>query len=324
VLDQAVKGGAPAIMAAVITADGTWTGASGVVGPSGKPATKDDVFAIASATKPVVAALLLRLAELGKIDLDAPLSSFGLDDDLTNGATVRQALEMRGGIGDTDPAVLAKVDADCSHAWTRDEVLAAFPKPVTTAGGRWAYSNPGYKLAGYAAETATGGSLADAVRTYVLDPAGVDRLVFQGEGAKTPTPWAVPIDGHAGAIAAADYGKGGALPCLSDATFSSAGAGMASDASSLARWAWALFAGKIIDERSLATMTETSGDQYGLGIWQFDDFRPNLAYGHAGNKPGYAPIFVVFPDRQVVIALAITEQEADPFAPVGKLLAALQ
>ncbi len=70
-------------------------------------------------------------------------------------------------------------------------------------------------------------------------------------------------------------------------------------------------------------MTETTGDLYGLGIWKFDDFSPDTAYGHAGNKPGYAPIVVVFPKRQVVIALCINDQDADPFAPARRLLAAL-
>ncbi len=70
--------------------------------PKGKPAGADDVFSMASATKPMVAALMLRLAELGKVDLDAPLASFGLDAGVTNGATIRQALEMRGGLGETD------------------------------------------------------------------------------------------------------------------------------------------------------------------------------------------------------------------------------
>jgi len=128
---------------------------------------------------------------------------------------------------------------------------------------------------------------------------------------------------HRGTLAVGDYGTGGTLPCLSDSTLSGAGTGMASDAISLARWAWALFAGKVIDADSLATMTETAGDMYGLGIWRFDDFSPDTAYGHAGNKPGYAPIFVVFPQRQIVIVLCINDQDADPFDPVRKLLGAL-
>ena len=64
------------MIAAVITADGTWSGAAGTVGPDSTTSSPDDIFAIASATKPVVAALMLRLEELGKVDLDEPLSTY--------------------------------------------------------------------------------------------------------------------------------------------------------------------------------------------------------------------------------------------------------
>ena len=72
VLDATVKAGAPDAIAAVITPGGTWAGAAGIGGPDGRKATASDEFAIASVTKMFTAALILRLAEQGRIDLDAP------------------------------------------------------------------------------------------------------------------------------------------------------------------------------------------------------------------------------------------------------------
>ena len=98
---------------------------------------------------------------------------------------------------------------------------------------------------------------------------------------------------------------------------------MAGDAMSIARWAWALFGGSIIDEASLASMTDIDDDEYGLGIWQFTDFRPHRSFGHAGNKPGFAPLFAVLPERQVVVVVCINDQDADPFTPARRILEVL-
>lgn len=323
-LDQIVAGGAPDVLAAVITAEGSWSGAAGTVGPKGAAAAPTQVFSVASVTKTAVATLLLRLVELGEVDLDARIDSYVPDMAVqSNGATVRQALAMRGGFGETAGSVIESALADCSRAWTEADVVAAFPAPVSKPGSSFVYSNPGYKLAGYVAERVTGMSLGTALRTYVVEPAGVERFVLQGPGAPAPKPWALPIEGHFGPLKGADYGVGGTLPCLSDSTLAVGGTAMAADAGSLARWAWQLFAGQLINERSLAALIDIDSDDYGLGIWRFYDFPPDLAYGHAGNKPGFAPLFVVLPARQIVVVVCINDQDADPYAPVRALLRAL-
>jgi CubicO group peptidase (beta-lactamase class C family) len=74
VLDATVAAGVSDAIAAVITPDGTWAGAAGSDGPNGRAATADDNFAIASVSKVFTAALIMRLVEEGKIDLDHPLA----------------------------------------------------------------------------------------------------------------------------------------------------------------------------------------------------------------------------------------------------------
>ena len=98
VLDKAIEAGNPAVLAAVLTPQGVWAGAAGIDGPAGRKATPDDVWAIASISKTFTAALVFKLAEAGKVDLDKPLSNYlGAVKANTNGATVRQALAMRSG-----------------------------------------------------------------------------------------------------------------------------------------------------------------------------------------------------------------------------------
>src|SRR5690349_11305065 len=99
VLDAAISLSVPDVVAAVVTSDGTWTG---VDGPGGRRATPRDSFALASITKLFTATMVLRLAEQGSIDLDAPLADYlGDHGAAANGATVRQALGMRAGLPET-------------------------------------------------------------------------------------------------------------------------------------------------------------------------------------------------------------------------------
>jgi D-alanyl-D-alanine carboxypeptidase len=323
VLDKIVADGAPDAIAAVITPDGTWSGAAGTDGPNGRAATADDSFAIASISKVFTGALIMRLVEQGKIDLDHPLADYleGVDTD-TNNATVRQTLEMWGGFGDTPSSAFDEVYADPGRVWATADVVSKIGAPLTPAGTEYHYSNPGYKLLGFAAEQATGKSLGTAMGEAVLDPAGASEIWMQDPDHLTPQPWALPLEGSEGPLDLAAYGQGGALPCLSDSTFSLNAAGMASTASGLATWGWQLFSGQILQPQSLAAMMTFDSDLSGLGVEMITDFGVP-AYGHAGSKPGYASLLTVLPETNTVIVMFINNQEADVYSATGSLLKAL-
>jgi len=53
------------------------------------PVTKDTPFHLASLTKPFASTILMRLVEQGKLDLDAPVSEFGIDLESPGTVTVR-------------------------------------------------------------------------------------------------------------------------------------------------------------------------------------------------------------------------------------------
>ncbi len=324
VLDDLVANGAPDAIASVVTADGRWSGAAGIDGPNGRAAKPGDEFNIASVSKPILAALVLRLAQDGKLDLDAPISGYLGDLPVNaNKATVRQALAMRSGIGDTSSALQAEARADCGHAWTRTEVLRSIPAPHAMAGTTFEYSNPTYKLLGYAVEHITGKTLETSFHDQMFAPIGLDRILLQGPSRKTPKPWALPIAGHESALPLAMYGTGGALPCLSVATFSFATSAVASDASSLARWGWGLFSGALLNRNSLAAMMmgEAGGDP--LGVELLPDFSPDLAYGTHGAQVGYSAFLVMLPERQAVAVLFINDDQADVQAGARELIRAL-
>ena len=125
---------------------------------------------------------------------------------------------MRSGIPDTPDSFITIVNAAPKRVWTTPEIIAAIPPAIASAGAQYDYSNPTYKLLDLAAEQVTGSSLASAMRSEVLDPAHSPvSLLVQSAALTTPKPWALPITSDA--LDVAQYGAGGALPSVSDATF---------------------------------------------------------------------------------------------------------
>lgn len=322
--DFAVSSGPDAI-AAVITADGTWAGAVGIDGPDGRAAEPTDEFGLASVSKMISAALILRLAEQGKLDLDAPLASYltGMKVD-ANGGTVRQALAMRSGLGDTVSGAIDAALAACETAMTTEAVLATIPAPFGPPGDTYHYSNPTFKLLHFAAQTAAGKAYGDALKAEVLDPTGTgDRILLQGPDRSPPQPWALPIASHTGSLDPATFGTGGTLPCLGFSTLSLSASAMAGDAPSVARFGWELFAGKVLGLESLQAMTTVDESGHGLGIDRVN-FGDDIGYGHTGSMPGYAALLAVIPQRQISVAFFINDEQGDVTSGARKLVAALE
>ncbi len=249
----------------------------------------------------------MRLAEEGKLDLDAPLSTYLGDIKAdANGATVRQVLGMRSGLADFAPDSAAAIGADPAHHWTIEELLARFSTSVAKPGTAYSPSGPGFVLLGLAVEHVTGKPLAEALRSEVLDPVGAKRILQQGAGVATPKPWALPTPGHLGRFTVADLGAGGAISCISSASFSPGAGSMASDAQSLAAWTWHLFAGDIVDADSLTTMLP-GADGHGLGLDALE--RPlDAAIGLTGGKTGYGTVLAVVPGTKTVAVVLVNDE----------------
>ena len=83
----AAPAGMRGVTAAVLTPQGSWAGAVGVDG-DGVPLAPEAMMGIAEVTNTVTAAEVLLLAQDGRIDLDAPVSTY-LDHPLLSAANRR-------------------------------------------------------------------------------------------------------------------------------------------------------------------------------------------------------------------------------------------
>ena len=137
----------------------------------------DEGFRIASITKSYVAATIFRLAEDGRIELDAPITRWLpapwlriLEGDgyAPGEITVRHLLSHASGLADhaQTPQFLQAILREPQAEWTRARDvarLAEWTAPVGRPGEKFAYSDTGYVLLGEIVEQATGRDLPDAV-----------------------------------------------------------------------------------------------------------------------------------------------------------------
>jgi len=159
----------------------------------GRAAEPDALFRIASLSKPVTAAAVLKLVEQNRLALDArafallsdlsPLPGASVDDRLAN-VTIRQLLQHAGGWDrdrSFDPMFRSTEVATAANTPVPADVNAVvrymLGRPLDfDPGARYAYSNFGYAVLGRVIERVSGTTYEKYVQDAVLAPAGVRRM----------------------------------------------------------------------------------------------------------------------------------------------------
>jgi D-alanyl-D-alanine carboxypeptidase len=184
VLDQAVADGLPGVALAIIGADVSFTGVAGLEDTaSATPLSKDHRFYLASIGKTYTSVAIVRLAGDGLLHLDDPITDWlpvSITDRIpsADAISVRNLLNHTSGIfdyqndGDDGAEWEAAFIPDPERQWMNADVLPFFlGRPLNFQPGTdYRYSNSNYVLAALIAEAASGLSIQDVVRYYVLDP----------------------------------------------------------------------------------------------------------------------------------------------------------
>ena len=138
----------------------------------------DDLFWIASMTKPMTAVCVMMLAEQGRLSVDDPVEKFIPEFAALKlgGArpfrpvTIRDLLTHTGGLGD------ANIPPKASLA---ERVVAYAHAPMRFAPGtRWDYSNGGFNTLGRVIEVVSGKSYDSFLRQRLLSPLGMKDTTF--------------------------------------------------------------------------------------------------------------------------------------------------
>ncbi len=137
---------------------------------TGAPVSPDMLFRLGSTTKMFTASAVVGLSVEGKIDLNAPVSRYiaGLDESIGK-LTANQLLSHTSGLHDEAPMFGSHDEAALGkgiHAWKPDFLFAP-------PGRIYSYSNPGFWLAGFLAESVSDMPYADVIEERLFRPLGM-------------------------------------------------------------------------------------------------------------------------------------------------------
>jgi D-alanyl-D-alanine carboxypeptidase len=294
------------------------------------PPTANTHFRIASNTKTMTAALIVLLAQDGKLKFGDPVSAYVPGVPNGENITVAQLLKMRSGLyGYTgDPALSATMDADPGKAWTPQEVLdIAFRHPPEFApDSSYDYSNTNYALLGLIAEKAGGRPLAEQLQDRLFRPVGLEQTSLPAaDDTSMPAPYshgymyggsfyALADDPYPAEMQAA--ARAGTLQPIDythqNSSYATAAGGAISTADDLASWMQALVSGKVFNadfhQQWLTSLQAEDpdapdGQKYGYGI-SYQRFGPNAAmYYHGGELPGFNSFMGYDPDNDVALVI---------------------
>ena len=202
--------GAPGAIAVLRVGDTDRHGVSGFADLAGTELTDETRFRIGSITKSIVASLVLDQVARGNLSLDDKVG------DLLPGVvrsdppiSIRMLLDHTSGIfnagdeGDitadigklTDPAMQAQAADFATRYLAGEQVIVPDRLFVALAethdryfapGAGYHYSNVNYHLAGMVLAAVTGDSIADLVRTRIVEPLGLRRTTVAPADASSP------------------------------------------------------------------------------------------------------------------------------------------
>ena len=294
------------------------------------PPAADTHFRIASNTKTMTAALIVLLAQDGKLKFSDPVSAYVPNVPNGENITIAELLKMRSGLYNytADPALSAALDADPKKAWTPQEVLdIAFRHPPQFApDASYEYNNTNYALLGLIAEKAGGRPLAQQLQDRLFGPVGLKQTSLPAaDDTSIPAPYAhgymyggsfyaladdpYPADmqaaAQAGTLQPIDYTN-------QNSSYATAAGGAISTADDLATWMKALVSGKVFNadfhQQWLTSLQPEDpqapdGQKYGYGI-SYQRFGPNAAmYYHGGELPGFNSFMGYDPDNDVTLVI---------------------
>ena len=308
--------GLQGLAATVIDADGTiynaYSGTHGV-GFTTPPVDHTNLFRVASVTKPMTTAIILKLVDEGMLSLDDLLSDHievGLPNETR--MTIRQMLSHTAGVFDhlNANSFWSSPTFSPTKVWTVDEIVefARNNGPLFSPGTAYAYSNTSFYVLGALIEEITGLKLEDAYQANLFEPMGLEAILYDNFSTSSNQ-----IPGLALNSRSYEYHL---------TTVSAAGA-IAAHPVDVARFGREFYGGRIVSDKLTSELNinigaELNGQNYGLGtrIWDIGGI-PH--HGHTGALMDYRNILMYIPMADLTIAIHTHDVHARWFALVDEI-----
>ena len=243
------------------------------------PVIPDTVFELASVTKQFTAAAIMLLVEENKVGLDDPVSRYLADTpDTWRGITVRHLLTHTAGLPGLEKG-FGTLSALWRANYTTAQLFASAKRDTLSfaPGERWQYSDVGYFLLGMIVEKASGERYREFLGSRFFQPLGMTNTTVLNQ-------WAIVRNLASGYT----LSKGELIRIrrISQVELPSH-FGVFSTVGDLAKWEFALAAGKVLKQSSLEQMwtavrlNDGTSYPYGFG-WGVDEMRGHRLISHTG------------------------------------------
>jgi len=279
-----------------------------------KPATPETIYRVGSVSKLFTDLAVMQLVEEGKVDLDAPVTTYLPDFMPVNRSakpiTLRQLMSHRSGLV-REPPVGSVVDPAAPSLGKTVASLNGLPL-VYDPETRIKYSNAAIAAVGLALEKVDGRPFTKAVRERLLIPLGMTASDFE------PTP-AVKKSLAEGQMWTY-YGRESPAPTFEVGV--APAACMYSTSFDLARFATAIFAdgkttgGRILKPETLKGMLTPqfapAGAKQGFGLGFFlDELDGHRRVGHSGALYGFVGELQLLPEEKLGVVVLANKDLAD-------------
>jgi CubicO group peptidase (beta-lactamase class C family) len=271
------------------------------------PATDSTVYQSGSLGTQFTAALVLQLADSGRVSLDDPIRRFFPEGPARwDSVTVRHLLTHTSGIPDYTDSVV-----DLHREYTEDQLVkvAAGLPPMFTPGAHWSYSNTGYVLLGALVRRVTGRFYGDLLRERIFAPLGMTTARIISEADIVPH----RADGYRLAGDTVKHQE-----WVSPSLNTTADGSLYLTARDLAAWAIALDDGRALPGADRAAawtpvrLTDGGSYPYGFG-WMLDPVRGRPGIGHTGAWQGFRTSIQRYPDARLTVIVLSNLAEARPY-----------
>lgn len=274
-----------------------------------EPVTATTFFHMASISKPFVATAIMQLVEQGKIDLEAPVTTylpyFKLDDERYKEITIQQMLSHVSGMPDV-------MDYEWDNPVYDEGALERYVRSLTDRkmrfdpGQKFAYSNMAFECLGDVIGKVSGMSFAEYEKKHILNPAGMKESTFLKPD-YLPENWAA---GHIGSL------KTVAWDGYPYNRMHGPSSTLHSNAIEMCNWAITNINRGSFQGRQVLKPTsydvlwkpwfqiggEKSRDSVGLS-WFLGEYRGEKSVSHGGGDVGFNTYLVILPEKSMAVVV---------------------
>jgi CubicO group peptidase (beta-lactamase class C family) len=265
----------------------------------------DTQYRLASVSKPITAVGVFQLVRAGTVRLDAPAREYCPELARLNGAaTVRQFLMHRTGMRHTTDSEDLNIKGAFPRLGAALERIVQEPLRFPP-GTKTLYTSWGYAALGCVIEGASGLSYTDFIRRRVLEPAGMNSTTFDDPAYTSDT---FSPGFRRGTI----YGLRPSL--VVDTRFKTPASGIISTANDLARFAIAVFDGRLVTDAAAKDMFSVTPDSDGRAVftagWTIDSTRSLFEYN--GSMEGATAYLEIVPAQRYALAILANRERCVP------------